>query len=79
MAGGHLSDGLWAGWEVLLANLVHTPGGVQLWGEHGYVFGTDFQPHDAGVMARDPDPRAKAFGVISVTRFSNDQGSVSAD
>ena len=65
---GHLSDGLWAGWEALLMNLVHTPGGARFWAERGYVFGQGFQDHVAGVMARKPDPRAKAFGVVPVAR-----------
>ena len=67
---GHLSDGLWKGWEALLMNLVHTPGGAVFWGQRCYVFGEDFQHHVADVMTRQPDPRAKAFGVVPVTHVS---------
>lgn len=67
---GHLSDGLWAGWEALVMNLVNTPGGAKFWAERGYVFGQDFQGHVAKVMARHPDPRAKAFGVVPVSHVS---------
>ena len=67
---GHLSDGLWAGWEALVMNLVNTPGGAKFWAERDYVFGQDFQGHVAKVMARHPDPRAKAFGVVPVSHVS---------
>jgi len=30
---GHLSDGLWAGWDALMMNLVNTPGGAAFWAE----------------------------------------------
>ncbi len=63
-AAGHLSDGLWQGWEALMMNLVNTPGGAAFWAERCYVFGTEFQEHIATVMQRTPDPRAKAFGVV---------------
>ena len=67
---GHLSDGLWAGWEALMMNLVNTPGGAAFWGERGYVFGKEFQDHVAAIMQRKPDPRAKAFGVVPVTHVT---------
>lgn len=67
---GHLSDGLWAGWEALMMNLVNTPGGAAFWGERGYVFGKEFQDHVAIIMKRQPDPRAKAFGVVPVTHVT---------
>ena len=73
---GHLSDGLWAGWEALEMNLVNTAGGAALWAERGYVFGQDFQAHVADVMARKPDPRAKAFGVVPVSHVSKAGGSL---
>ena len=71
---GHLSDGLWAGWEALLMNLVNTPGGVKFWAERDYLFGQDFQGHVAKVMARHPDPRAKGFGVVPVFYVSEGGG-----
>jgi hypothetical protein len=64
---GHLSDGLWRGWEALMMNLVNTPGGAAFWQERGYVFGQEFQDHVAEIMKRQPDPRARAFGVVPVT------------
>lgn len=67
---GHLSDGLWAGWEALMMNLVNTPGGAAFWAERGYVFGAEFQNHVADIMQRKPDPRAKAFGVVPVTHVT---------
>lgn len=70
----HLSDGLWAGWEALLVNLVNTPGGAEFWNERGYVFGQEFQNHVGKIMARQPDPRAKAFGVVPVAHVSRRDG-----
>jgi hypothetical protein len=64
---GHLSDGLWRGWEALMMNLVNTPGGAAFWAERSYVFGQEFQDHVAEIMKRKPDPRARAFGVVPVT------------
>lgn len=63
---GHLSDGLWRGWEALMMNLVNTPGGAAFWAERSYVFGQEFQDHVAVIMKRKPDPRARAFGVVPV-------------
>ena len=70
--GGHLSDGLWVGWEALMMNLVNTPGGALFWTERGYVFGKDFQDHVVAIMKRTPDPRAKSFGVIPVTHVTRE-------
>lgn len=64
---GHLSDGLWNGWEALMMNLVNTPGGADFWAERSYVFGQEFQDHVADIMQRKPDLRARAFGVVPVT------------
>ncbi len=64
---GHLSDGLWRGWEALMMNLVNTSGGAAFWAERSYVFGHEFQDHVAEIMKRKPDPRARAFGVVPVT------------
>lgn len=64
---GHLSDGLWRGWEALMMNLVNTPGGAAFWAERSYVFGQEFQDEIAALMKRTPDPRARAFGVVPVT------------
>jgi len=64
---GHLANELWQGWEALMMNLVNTPGGAAFWHERGYVFGQDFQDQVHLIMGRQPDPRAKAFGVVPVT------------
>jgi hypothetical protein len=40
---GHLRADLWAGWESLMMNIVHTPGGAAIWRERGYAFTKDFQ------------------------------------
>ena len=64
---GHLSHDLWKGWEALMMNLVNTPGGAAFWEERCYVFGRDFQNHVKVIMTREPDPRARAFGVVPVT------------
>jgi hypothetical protein len=64
---GHLAKDLWACWEALMMNLVHTPGGAEFWRERSYVFGKDFQDEVKAIMAREPNPMAKAFGVVPVT------------
>ena len=64
---GHLSNGLWRGWEALMMNLVNPPGGAAFWAERSYVFGQEFQNEIAELMKRMPDPRARAFGVVPVT------------
>lgn len=63
---GHLAKDLWACWEALMMNLVNTPGGAEFWRERGYVFGTEFQDEVKAIMAREPNPMAKAFGVVPV-------------
>ncbi len=75
---GHLADGLWAGWEALMMNLVNTPGGAAFWQERCYVFGPEFQAHMASIMSRQPDPRAKAFGVVPVTHITERAASAAA-
>ena len=64
---GHLADQLWACWEALMMNLVNTPGGAAFWRERSYVFDRSFQDEVAAIMAREPNPAAKAFGVVPVT------------
>jgi hypothetical protein len=63
---GHLAKDLWTGWEALMMNLVNTPGGAAFWGERSYVFGKDFQDEVRALMAREPNPVARAFGVVPV-------------
>ena len=63
---GHLADDLWACWEALMMNLVNTPGGAAFWEERSYVFGDEFGAEVKALMAREPHPAAKAFGVVPV-------------
>ena len=60
---GHLRTDLWTGWETLLTNFLHTPGGAVFWGDRGYAFGTDFQSHVTRIMSRPASPLATTFGV----------------
>jgi hypothetical protein len=62
------ADRLWAGWESLLMNIVHTPGGAAFWRERGYAFTKDFQDEVKRLMSRQPHPLAKTFGVVPVGR-----------
>jgi hypothetical protein len=67
---GHLANELWACWEALLMNLVKTPGGATFWRERSYVFGQDFQDEVKAIMSRQPNPAAKALGVVPLTHGS---------
>jgi hypothetical protein len=64
---GHLADELWSCWEALLMNLVNTPGGAAFWRERRYIFGAQFQDEVKSIMSREPDPEAKAWGVVPLT------------
>ncbi len=64
---GHLADELWACWEALMMNLVNTRGGAAFWHERSYVFGQDFQDEVKRIMSLEPNPKAKAWGVVPVT------------
>jgi len=66
---GHLVNELWACWEALLMNLVKTPGGAAFWRERSYVFGQDFQDEVKAIMSRQPNPEAKALGVVPLTHL----------
>ena len=59
----HLRADLWSGWETLLTNFLHTPGGASLWRERGYAFGKDFQAHVTKIMSRPRNPLATTFGI----------------
>lgn len=65
-AQGHLADDLWACWEALVMNLVNTPGGAAFCVERSYVSGEEFGAEVSSLMAREPHPAAKAFGVMPV-------------
>ena len=64
---GHLADELWACRQALMMNLVHTPGGAAFWDERSYVFDRGFQDEATTIMSSEPNPAAKAFGVVPVT------------
>jgi hypothetical protein len=61
---GHLRTDLWVGWESVLMNIVHTPGGAAFWHDRGYMFSNDFQKEVSLAMRRPPDPRANIWGVL---------------
>ena len=64
---GALSPDLWAGWELLMMNLVSAPGGKEFWAERGYVFGDAFRDHvEQVIMKREPDPRARPLGAFEI-------------
>jgi hypothetical protein len=64
---GTLSPELWLGWEVLMVNLVGSPGGLEFWKERSYVFGEEFRNYVEGdIMTREPHPNAKPLGAFSI-------------
>jgi hypothetical protein len=64
---GSLSPQLWVGWELLIMNLVSSPGGKDFWQERGYIFGSEFQDHvENQVMTRDPHPKARPLGAFAI-------------
>jgi hypothetical protein len=67
---GHLANELWSCWEALLMNTVHTPGGIAFWRERSYVFAQDFRREVEAMAAREPDPSARAFGVLPLIQKS---------
>ena len=64
---GHLAYELWACWEALLMNMVHTVGGKAFWRERSYVFARDFREEVDAIAAREPHRDARAFGVLPLT------------
>ena len=55
-----LEPPLWMGWELLIMNLVSSPGGKEFWKERGYLFGEEFRRHvEDDLMKRTPHPDAK--------------------
>lgn len=64
---GSLSADLWLGWELVMMNLVNSPGGREFWGERGYLFGDEFRNHvENDIMKRKPNPSAKPMGAFSI-------------
>jgi hypothetical protein len=67
MAGKMLEPPLWMGWELLIMNLVSSPGGKEFWNERGYLFGEEFRRHvEDDLMKRTPHPDAKPMGAFRI-------------
>ena len=55
------------GWELLIMNLVSSPGGKEFWKERGYLFGEEFRRHvENDLMKRMPHPDAKPLGAFPI-------------
>jgi hypothetical protein len=68
---GSLSQELWSGWEQVMMNLVHSPGGREFWTERSYLFGDTFRVHvEDDIMNREPHPNARPLGAFSITQTS---------
>jgi hypothetical protein len=65
---GHLATELWDCWAFLLANMVHTDGGLKFWSERRYMFSQAFQSEVDGIARREPHANAKSFGVLKLIR-----------
>jgi hypothetical protein len=64
-----LEPPLWMGWELLIMNLVSSPGGKEFWKERGYLFGEEFRRHvEDDLIKRTPHPDAKPMGAFSIGR-----------
>ena len=64
---GSLSPELWRGWELVMMNLIHAPGGKVMWGERGYLFGHEFRHHiENDIVKRKPHPLAKPMGAFLI-------------
>jgi hypothetical protein len=73
---GSLSQELWSGWEQVMMNLVHSPGGRDFWSERAYLFGEAFRVHvEEDIMNREPHPSAMPMGAFSITRTSMPESS----
>ena len=62
-----LSPPLWAGWELLVMNVLAAPGGKEFWRERRYVFGKEYQDYvEKVIMAKKPHPDARPFGAFKI-------------
>lgn len=62
-----LEPPLWMGWELLIMNLVSSPGGKEFWKERGYLFGEEFRRQvEDDLMKRTPHPDAKPMGAFPI-------------
>jgi hypothetical protein len=77
---GTLAPELWRGWELVMMNLVHAPGGKAFWGERGYLFGDNFRDHvDNDIMKRKPHALAKPLGAFHIGSDVDSAASQHAD
>ncbi len=66
---GSLAPDLWCGWELVMMNLVHSPGGRAFWDERSYLFGADFRSHfEDDILKREPHPAARPLGAFAIGR-----------
>jgi hypothetical protein len=64
---GSLSQDLWSGWELVIMNLVHAPGGREFWNERAYLFGEAFRGHvENDILKRKAHPGARPLGAFSI-------------
>ena len=70
---GSLSPELWSGWELVIMNLLLTPGGMVFWKERGYLVGAEYRAHVENViMKRAPHPDAKPLGAFPLAQRVRD-------
>src|SRR5919204_1023116 len=57
---GSLARPLWMGWELVIMNLICSPGGRAFWKERGYMFGEEFRRYiEHDLIQREPHADAK--------------------
>ena len=62
-----LSPWLWVGWELLIMNLLVSPGGKEFWKERGYVFGNEYRDYvEKVIMTKKPHPEARPLGAFKI-------------
>jgi hypothetical protein len=62
-----LSPPLWGGWELLVMNLLSSPGGKEFWKERGYVFGNEYRHYvQKIIMTKKPHPEARPLGAFKI-------------
>ena len=62
-----LSPALWGGWELLVMNLLASPGGKEFWKERGYVFGSEYRDYvEKVILTKKPHPEARPLGAFKI-------------
>src|SRR4029453_8605102 len=62
-----LSPPLWGGWELLVMNLLSSPGGKEFWKERGDVFGNEYRHYvQKIIMTKKPHPEARPLGAFKI-------------